>query len=207
MKKLLFWIIILVVSISLLIVFGSVGCKSLVPPVEKSVVAEVTDESEEEVTDESEEEVIDESEEEVTDEAEQLIESSEAETKEQEQTDTVDEDIEKQYFIGTWINSDYDGQGRSGMVVYIQEDGESITYSAYDNSDGSGNIYKGSIQILSEWTDGEGRIYTQSKVTLDVGTAWDTLSRISADGKTLEVQPEATEIDSNNSRYSIYYLQ
>ena len=199
MKKLLFWIIILVVSISLLIVFGSVGCKSLVPPVEKSVVAEVTDESEEEV--------IDESEEEVTDEAEQLIESSEAETKEQEQTDTVDEDIEKQYFIGTWINSDYDGQGRSGMVVYIQEDGESITYSAYDNSDGSGNIYKGSIQILSEWIDDEGRMYTQSKVTLEDEMAWDTLGRVSADGQTLEVQPEATEIDPNNSRYSIYYLQ
>ena len=191
MKKLLFWIIILVVSISLLIVFGSVGCKSLVPPVEKSVVAEVTDESEEEVTDE----------------AEQLIESSEAETKEQEQTDTVDEDIEKQYFIGTWINSDYDGQGRSGMVVYIQEDGESITYSAYDNSDGSGNIYKGSVQIISEWTDDEGRIYIQSKVTLEDEMAWDTLGRVSADGQTLEVQPEATEIDSNNSRYSIYYLQ
>jgi len=199
MKKLLFWIIILVVSISLLIVFGSVGCKSLVPPVEKSVVAEVTDESEEEVIDESEEEVIDE--------AEQLIVSSEAETKEQDQTDTVDEDIEKQYFIGTWINSDYDGQGRSGMVVYIQEDGESITYSAYDNSDGSGNIYKGSIQILSEWIDDEGRMYTQSKVTLEDKMAWDTLGRVSADGQTLEVQPEATEIDSNNSRYSIYYLQ
>jgi hypothetical protein len=191
MKRLLFLIIIFVVSISLLIVFGSLGCKSLVPPVEESIAEKVTDEPEEEVKDE----------------AEQFVESSEAETKEQEQTDTANEDIEKQYFIGTWINTDYDGQGRSGMVVYIQEDGESITYSAYDNSDGSGNVYKGKVQILSEWTDDEGRIYTQSKVTLEDGMAWDTLSRISADGKTLEVQPEATEIDPNNSRYSIYYLR
>jgi hypothetical protein len=37
--------------------------------------------------------------------------------------------------------------------------------------------------------------------------AWDALSRVSADGKTLEVQPDATEIDINDSRYSIYYLQ
>jgi hypothetical protein len=191
MKKLTFWIIILVVIISLLIVFSSVGCKSSVPAVEESVLEEVADGPEEEVIDE----------------AEQLVESSEEKVKEQEQADIVDEDIEIRYFIGTWINTDYDGQGRSGMVVYMQEDGGSITYSAYDNSDGSGNIYKGSVQILSEWTDDEGRIYTQSKVTLEDGMAWDTLSRISADGKTLEVQPEATEIDPNNSRYSIYYLQ
>ena len=191
MKKLLFWVIILVISIPLVLVFGSVGCKSSIPPVEESVVEEVTDESEEEAIGE----------------AEQLIESSEVETNEQEKTGTVKEDIEKQYFIGTWINADYDGQGRSGMVVYIQEDNGSITYSAYDNSDSSGNVYKGSVQILSEWTDDEGRIYTQSKVTLEDGMAWDTLSRISADGKTLEVQPEATEIDIDDSRYSIYYLQ
>ena len=191
MKKLLFWVIILVISIPLILVFGSDGCKSSIPPVEESVVEEVTDESEEEAIGE----------------AEQLIESSEVETNEQEKTGTVKEDIEKQYFIGTWINADYDGQGRSGMVVYIQEDNGSITYSAYDNSDSSGNVYKGSVQILSEWTDDEGRIYTQSKVTLEDGMAWDTLSRVSADGKTLEVQPEATEIDYNNSRYSIYYLQ
>ncbi|MEA2016647.1 MAG: hypothetical protein U9O59_08135 [Actinomycetota bacterium] len=176
MKKILFWAIILVISISLVIVFGSAGCKSSVPPVEESVLEEVPDESEEEI-------------------------------KEQEQTDTANEDIERQYFIGTWINTDYDGQGRSGMVLYIQEDDGSITYSAYDNSDGSGNIYKGSVKILSERTDDEGRIYTQSKVTLEDGMAWDTLTRISADGQTPEVQPEATEIDPNNSRYSIYYLQ
>ena len=151
MKRLLFLVIIVVISISLVIVFSSVGCKSSAPPVEESVVEEVNDESEEEVIDE----------------AEQLVESSEAETKEPEQIDTTYEDIEKQYFIGTWINTDYDGQGRSGMVVYIQEDDKSITYSAYDNSDGSGNVYKGSVQILSERTDGEGRIYIQSKVTLE----------------------------------------
>ena len=167
------------------------GCKSSVPPVEESVVEEVADEPGEKTTDE----------------VEQPVESSEVETKEQEQTGTAKEDSETQYFIGTWINTEYDGQGRSGMVLYIQEADGTITYSAYDNSDGSGNVYKGSVQILSERTDDEGRIHTQSKVTLEDGMAWDTLSRVSADGKTLEVQPEATEIDPNDSRYSIYYLQ
>ena len=191
MKKLLFWIIVLVVGISMVIVFSSSGCRSSEPPVEEPVAEEVTDEPEEEVADK----------------AEQTDENSEEESKEQEQTDAVKKDSEIQYFIGTWINIEYDGQDRSAMVVYMQEADETISYSAYDNSDGSGNVYKGSIQFLSNWTDDEERVYAQCKVTLEEGMAWDTLSRVSADGKTLEVQPDATEIDINDSRYSIYYLQ
>ena len=191
MKTLLFWVIVLVVTISFGIVFGSVGCKSSAPPIEERTVDEVTDELEEEIIED----------------VAPLGENNKEETIGQEQTDIVETNSEMQYFIGTWINTEYDGQGRSGMVVYIQETDGTITYSAYDNSDGSGNEYKGSVRFLSEWTDDEGRIYTQSNVTLEDGMAWDTLSRISVDGKTLEVQPEATEIDINYSRYSIYYLQ
>ncbi len=189
MKKLLFCVIVSVVTISFVIVFSSVGCKSSAPSVEKPIVEEVTDELEEEIIEE----------------VEPLGKNNEEETKEQ--TDTVKANSEMQYFIGAWINTEYDGQGRSGMVVYRQETDGTITYSAYDNSDGSGNEYKGSVRFLSEWTDDEGRIYTQSNVTLEDGMAWDTLSRISVDGKTLEVQQEATEIDINDSVYSIYYLQ
>ena len=191
MKKLLFWGIVLVVVMSMVIVFSSSGCRSSAPPAEEPAAEEVTDEPEEEVVDE----------------AEQPGESSEEESKEQEQTDTVKEDSELQYFIGTWINTDYDDQDRSAMVVYVQEADETISYSAFDKSDGSGNVYKGIVQFLSKWTDDEGRVYAQCKVTLEEGMAWDTLSRVSADGKILEVQPDATEIDTNNSRYSIYYLQ
>ena len=191
MKKLLFWITVLVVSISIVIVFSSSGCRSSAPPVEEPVAEEVTDETEEEVIDE----------------AEQPDENSEEESKEQEQNDVVKEDSELQYFIGIWINTDYDNQDRSAMVVYVQEADKTISYSAYDNSDGSGNVYKGSVQFLSKWTDNEGRVYAQCKVTLEEGMAWNTLSRVSEDGKTLEVQPDATEIDINDSRYSIYYLK
>jgi len=117
--------------------------------------------------------------------AEQPDESGEEESEEQEQTDTAKKDSELQYFIGTWINTDYDNQDRSGMVVYVQEVDETISYSAYDKSDGSGNVYKGSVQFLSKWTGDEGRVYTQCKVTLEEGMAWNTLSRVSKDGKTL----------------------
>ena len=73
MKKLLFWIIVLVMGISMVIVFSSSGCRSSEPPVEEPVAEEVTDEPEEEATDETG----------------QPDESSEEESKEQEQTDAV----------------------------------------------------------------------------------------------------------------------
>jgi len=190
MKKLLFWVLVLVISISLLIVFSSIGCSRTAQTVEEPVVKEVTDKVEE-----------------ALDEPEQPDETSKEETKEQDQAITIEEDSELQYLIGTWINTGYDNQDRSGMVVYMLEADGTITYSAYDNSDGSGNVYKGSVQFLSKWFDDEGIVYAQSKVTLEEGMSWDTLSRVSADGKTLEVQPDATEIDINDSRYSIYYLQ
>lgn len=91
--------------------------------------------------------------------------------------------------------------------MYNLEADGTITYSAYDESDGSGNVYRESVKFLSKQNDDEGRSYAQCKVTLEDGMSWDMLSRVSADGKILEVQPDATEIDINDSRYSIYYLQ
>jgi len=190
MKKSLFFILVVVISISLLIVFSSIGCRRTVKVVEEPVVKEITDKVEEALG-----------------EQEQPDEISKEETKEQNQAITIEEDSELQYLIGTWINTDYDNQDRSGKVVYMLEADGTITYSAYDESDGSGNVYRGSVQFLSKWNDDEGRSYAQSKVTLEDGMSWDMLSRVSADGKILEVQPDATEIDINDSRYSIYYLQ
>ena len=103
--------------------------------------------------------------------------------------------------------------GASGDLINVPSDALQLNTwkdsggNTLFTSDGSGNVYKGSVQFLSKWTDDEGRVYAQCKVTLEEGMAWDTLSRVSADGKTLEVQPDATEIDTNNSRYSIYYLR
>lgn len=55
--KPLLWILILVMSISLVVVFSSIGCKTAVLLEEETVI----EEPEEEVTDEPEEEALDES--------------------------------------------------------------------------------------------------------------------------------------------------
>ena len=107
--------------------------------------------------------------------------------------------------FGTWINRDYDGKGRSGMVVYEKLGDGTYAYKAYDNSDGSGNVYEGTVVYQETWSDGEDRQMGRSSVTLDNGMSWVTLERISADGSTLEVQPGVDEINPKGARYSIYY--
>jgi len=106
---------------------------------------------------------------------------------------------------GTWINTDYNGKGRSAMVVYEKRADGSFAYTAYDNADGSGNVYRGTVRYKKTWTDDRGRRLGRSVVDLEGGMSWETLDRISADGSTLEVQSGVEEIDPNGPRYSIYY--
>jgi hypothetical protein len=108
---------------------------------------------------------------------------------------------------GTWINEDYNGEGRSAKVVYSQTADGSIVYSSYDNSDGSGNVYEGSVDIQEAEEDSEGRTFVKSVVTLDGAMSWETLFRISTDGSVLEVQSGTETIDPGGPRYSIYYRQ
>ena len=108
---------------------------------------------------------------------------------------------------GTWINEDYNGDGRSAKVVYTQAADGSIVYSSYDNSDGSGNVYEGSVDIEEAEEDAEGRTVVKSVVTLDGAMSWETLFRISTDGSMLEVQSGAATIDPGGPRYSVYYRQ
>lgn len=108
---------------------------------------------------------------------------------------------------GTWINADYNGQGRSAMVVYQKRSDGSFAYAAYDNADGSGNVYRGTVRYKKTWTDDQGRRLGRSLVDLEGGMSWETLDRVSADGSTLEVQSGVEEIDPRGPRYSIYYRQ
>jgi uncharacterized protein YceK len=108
---------------------------------------------------------------------------------------------------GTWINTDYNGKGRSAMVVYEKRADGSFAYAAYDNADGSGNVYRGTVRYKNTWTDDRGRRLGRSVVDLEGGMSWETLDRIAADGSTLEVQSGVEEIDPNGPRYSIYYRQ
>ncbi len=107
--------------------------------------------------------------------------------------------------LGTWTNKGYNGQGRSGRVVYAKASDGKLRYVATDMADGSGKMYSGTVVFHKQWTDPNGRRHAISTVTLDEGFAWKTLSRISQDGKTLEVQSGVAEIDPKGPRYSIYY--
>ena len=106
---------------------------------------------------------------------------------------------------GTWINPDYNDEGRSARVVYTLNADGTYTYLAFDRVEG-GDVYEGTVKYLKTWIDEEGRSCGQSVVTLG-GMSWDTLDRIAADGSTLEVQSGVRKINPKGPRYSIYYRQ
>jgi hypothetical protein len=106
---------------------------------------------------------------------------------------------------GTWINPDYDDEGRSARVVYTLNADGTYTYLAFDRVEG-GQVYEGTVKYVKTWIDEQGRSCGQSVVTLG-GMSWDTLDRIAADGSTLEVQSGVRKINPKGSRYSIYYRQ
>lgn len=104
---------------------------------------------------------------------------------------------------GTWVNPDYDDEGRSARVVYTLNADGTYTYLAFDRIEG-GQVYEGTVEFQKTWIDEEGRSCGQSVVTLG-GMSWDTLDRIAADGSTLEVQSGVSKINPKGPRYSIYY--
>lgn len=105
--------------------------------------------------------------------------------------------------VGTWVNPDYNDEGRSARLVYsLNEDG-TYTYMAFDRIDG-GEVHEGTAKYLKTWIDEEGRSCGQSVVNLG-GMSWETLDRISVDGSTMEVQSGVRKINPKGPRYSIYY--
>jgi hypothetical protein len=104
---------------------------------------------------------------------------------------------------GTWVNPEYNDEGRSARLVYSPDSDATYTYLAFDRIEG-GEVYEGTAEYLKTWIDEEGRSCGQCIVTLR-GMSWETLDRISADGSTLEVQSGVREINPKRSRYSIYY--
>jgi hypothetical protein len=131
---------------------------------------------------------------------------TEAVTPDTEEVSTEPSDIPKaQDIAGVWINKDYDNDGRSAKLVYTLKSGNTYSYKAYDKPDGSGDVYTGTVTYSKRWSDGKGNLPGKSKVTLEGGMSWETLDRISKDGKTLEVQSGVTEIEPSKPRYSIYY--
>jgi hypothetical protein len=104
---------------------------------------------------------------------------------------------------GTWVNPDYNDEGRSARLVYTLNADGTYAYLAFARIEG-GEVYEGTVEYLKVWTDEQGRSCGQSIVTLG-GMSWDTLDRIASDGSTLEVQSGVDRINPNGPRYSIYY--
>jgi hypothetical protein len=134
-------------------------------------------------------------------------ESATSEKEAEEETSQESAETGSNEIIGIWVNPDYNGEGRSAKLVYTERADGTIIYKAYDNSDGSGNVYSGEVEYKKMWVDSEGRRVGKSVVTLEGGMSWETLDRISVDGTTLEVQSGVDKIDPNGPRYSIYYRQ
>lgn len=107
--------------------------------------------------------------------------------------------------IGTWINTDYNNDNRSAMVVYDEKSNGNLAYTAYDNTDGSGNSYQGMIEITEVWTDPEGRTVMNSIVDMTGGMSWKTITRMGSDGSMIEVQSGTKTIDPDGPQYSLYY--
>jgi hypothetical protein len=134
-------------------------------------------------------------------------ESATSENEAEDETKQVVAETGSNEVIGIWVNPDYNGKGRSAKLVYTEQADGTIIYKAYDNTDGSGNVYSGEVVYEKMWADSEGRRVGRSKVTLEGGMSWVTLDRISVDGTTLEVQSGVDKIDPNGPQYSIYYRQ
>ncbi len=109
--------------------------------------------------------------------------------------------------IGTWINTEYNNRNRSAMVVYENGNDGGIVYKVYDNADGSGDSYEGTVEIVEVWNDPEGRTNIKSTVTITGGMSWETLTRMSGDGTMLEVQSGTETINPDGPQYSIYYRE
>ena len=109
--------------------------------------------------------------------------------------------------IGIWINTEYNNKNRSAMVVYDDRSDGTLVYTAYDNADGSGDSYSGTVEITKTWTDPEGRTMIKSLVKMTGGMSWNTLTRMSGDGAVLEVQSGTETINPDGPQYSIYYRE
>jgi len=114
---------------------------------------------------------------------------------------------EDEELFGTWINTDYDEIGKYSKIVF-KPDGkaeyyDASTYKDYDN---------GEFVIANKWTDSKGNIwYTMSEEIPLYMIRYYSLYKLSNSGKTLQfifnTRDYPTEIDPDDTRYSIYYRQ
>jgi hypothetical protein len=111
--------------------------------------------------------------------------------------------------IGTWVNSDYDGD--EGKIVIAHVSGNDYTWTSYVNHDDSEPDYTVNFTVTSEITDSEGNLIVQSLAyPIDPEVAY-VYSMVHADNQTLESNISfvdyPTEIDPLGEDYLIMYRQ
>ena len=114
---------------------------------------------------------------------------------------------EDEELFGIWINTNYDEISKYSKIV-IKLDGKAEYYNASTYSD----FDKGEFVITNKWFDSKGNIwYTMSEEIPLYMIRYYSLYKISNSGKTLQLifntRDYPTEIDPEDTRYSIYYRQ
>jgi len=111
--------------------------------------------------------------------------------------------------VGTWINSDYDGD--EGKIVIAHVSNNDYTWASYVNHDDSEPDYTVNFTVTSEITDSEGNLIVQSLAYPSDPEVAYVYSMVHADNQTLESNISfvdyPTEIDPLGEDYLIMYRQ
>jgi hypothetical protein len=115
-------------------------------------------------------------------------------------------------FTGTWINTEYRGGYGGQMQKYVFE--QWGYYEAFTKVESNDFMYRGIFYIIDKWTDSNGNTLCKTIARPSIhSTPSYELDRFSKDGSTWEYIvgslgfPSESELNPDNSRYSIYYRQ
>ena len=111
--------------------------------------------------------------------------------------------------IGTWVNSDYDGDSGKAVIAHVY--GNDYTWTSYDNHDDTEPAYTVDFTVTSETTDSEGNLIVQLLSYPGDPEVLYVLTMVHADNQTFETNVSdvayPTEIDPLGADYLIYYRQ
>jgi len=116
-------------------------------------------------------------------------------------------------YVGTWVNSDYDGTSGEGgapaKVVVTKTSDTVFTVELYLNHDDTTPYETTTQTVTDEWTDLEGNIFLEIVFEAGGDTLY-SLSKLHADNQTLENALSLTDYPTTidpNGWYSIHYRQ
>jgi hypothetical protein len=111
--------------------------------------------------------------------------------------------------IGTWVNSDYDGDGGKAVIAHVS--GNDYIWTSYANHDDTEPDYTVNFTVTSETTDSEGNLIVQLLSYPGDPEVLYVLTMVHADNQTFETNVNEvaypTEIDPLGADYLIMYRQ